>query len=364
MGNFLKNLRINLLVFTIIVAIVSIVMAFMYFYKFGENGLSETTIEWANFGNYLASITGLLAFSGVLFSAYLSEKRAHESGLYTYEALSESKRREERDIFYRMLERYLDNAKNLAFTDGSTSLLGAEAFDKYVSIINNIFIDYSMFECVRKLNAEDLASIEKQNRDLFNINLYQCCSNIYNHAKSDNKIVKQPSTTVQYYQFVKDNLHNEIDNYFFHHPETFRSDNSRMKEQKSFLENFGISEDFEYMQNSLRFVGNVFMSKFGNIFSKYFSSLDIILPRDQNTFDSKEEFNDLLKSHLSSIELVFILLYINSLKASKDFITKVDKSKILRGINFNDFALVNKNSEWKGKEQHFIDEIFRKFEAE
>lgn len=76
---------------------VAIIMIGLYLFQFVKYGLSESLKDWADFGSYFGSITGILAFSGVLYSASLSEKRARK-------AEEESKRREERDQFLKMLD--------------------------------------------------------------------------------------------------------------------------------------------------------------------------------------------------------------------------------------------------------------------
>lgn len=51
------------------VAVLAIVMLLVYFFQFGGN-LSNDHRRWGEFGSYFASVTGLLAFLGVIYTSY------------------------------------------------------------------------------------------------------------------------------------------------------------------------------------------------------------------------------------------------------------------------------------------------------
>ena len=101
-----KQKKTNLLwKISITILFISGIMIVIYISNF-FGWLSDDTEDWGNFGSYLGSITGLLAFSGVLFTASLSEKRADEEKGRREQAEKQAIMRDERDQFFKMLGIY------------------------------------------------------------------------------------------------------------------------------------------------------------------------------------------------------------------------------------------------------------------
>ena len=56
---------------------IAIVLLIAFICKFYNTNFSDDSTDWGNFGAYLGSITGLLAFSGVLINIHLTQKQSN-----------------------------------------------------------------------------------------------------------------------------------------------------------------------------------------------------------------------------------------------------------------------------------------------
>lgn len=79
---------------------ICIIMCVLYFCVF-NNGISQNSDDWSNFGCYMGSVTGLLAFAGVLYSIQLSNK------IHTEDS--------ERDTFFKLLDLHTNKMSSVEF---------------------------------------------------------------------------------------------------------------------------------------------------------------------------------------------------------------------------------------------------------
>jgi len=189
---------------------VCVLMLIIYFFHFNGK-FAEKSADWANFGSYFGSITGLMAFLAVLFTAIQSEKRANKAETKTLLVEQEAKiaakfakqeadkreakaneqavKREERDLFFNMLKMYHRQAdlitKNKSFFE----------FTKDEGLVMLVYIIYDSI-------------LKDKNFKLFQNKWY--CSNtdfLSNHiSKSLNEAIWAPNSIMTE---MEDQFHSE-----------------------------------------------------------------------------------------------------------------------------------------------------------
>lgn len=128
-------------IFKIISFVLLIICALMtVLYFISKICCSSDTMEWVNFGQYFGSITGLLAFAGVLYSASLSEERANR-------AEEEMRKREESDLFFKLQNMISEKRYSQSMTN------------ELVRDINSIIFYSFLNEIVAKLNPSTIDSM-------------------------------------------------------------------------------------------------------------------------------------------------------------------------------------------------------------
>lgn len=152
MNNDNKSFTI-LACFAIIFSAVCLLMLGLYFWRFWGS-LSDIPADWDAFGSYFGSITGLLAFVGVLVTFYLSEKRNRDR----YAATSE------RDVFFRLLDLYLNQRKAIeSVTIKDTIDTSEDGFEKLSNIASDCFFLHVIYGYIK--DRDDFELINQISND-------------------------------------------------------------------------------------------------------------------------------------------------------------------------------------------------------
>lgn len=101
---------------------IAVIMLGIYAWNF-PCPFSENQADWGAFGAYMGSITGLLAFIGVLYTIRQSSLQVTA--------------RDERDLFFRLMDEHRQTRDSLTFPDENKK--GVAAIDAYVEDINKDF---------------------------------------------------------------------------------------------------------------------------------------------------------------------------------------------------------------------------------
>lgn len=117
-----------------------VTMLCFYFKQFHGHWSSKPA-DWGTFGGYFGSITGLLAFGGVLITAFLAEKRAKETEVKSEERYINDS---ERNTFFQLLDLHRSKFENVV--DYNNDCKGAEAFKQYTQKANRYFNLYVIYE--------------------------------------------------------------------------------------------------------------------------------------------------------------------------------------------------------------------------
>lgn len=122
----MKNTKIYWAI--IILSVIVVLMITLYLEKFMNSNLSEYSSDWGNFGSYIGSITGLLAFIGVLYTIEINiEHHVKDS---------------EQNKFFNLLNLHRDKMYNVEYMTSSTnmtSIKGPDAFKRYTNLANTAF---------------------------------------------------------------------------------------------------------------------------------------------------------------------------------------------------------------------------------
>jgi hypothetical protein len=122
----MKKTKINCAI--IILSGIACIMIVLYIWKFINYQLSDYSSDWGNFGSYIGSITGLLAFIGVLYTIEINiEHHVKDS---------------EQNKFFNLLNLHRDKMYNVEYitnSDNIISIKGPDAFKEYTNLANNAF---------------------------------------------------------------------------------------------------------------------------------------------------------------------------------------------------------------------------------
>ena len=113
----MKRPQIDIIKYALIAtAIFTLILILVYVYRF-HHGLSYNHNDFADFGSYLGSITGLLAFIGVLYTIKDSQINRQIDN--------------ERSTFYNLLGLYQHQVDTNKYTEHQIEKTGIEAFKAY-----------------------------------------------------------------------------------------------------------------------------------------------------------------------------------------------------------------------------------------
>jgi hypothetical protein len=299
-----KQKKTNLLwKISITILFISGIMIVIYISNF-FGWLSDDTEDWGNFGSYLGSITGLLAFSGVLFTASLSEKRADEEKGRREQAEKQAIMRDERDQFFKMLELYKEQIS--AVKDKEKT--GIEAFETYRSKANDSLMIYIILKGLIDL---DITKIDKnkESMDLIKYSLIVALKKISNGVE----VTEYCNKCVENREF--DSLYSlpqatSAISYF------------------DFLEKSMSSKD-RYL--AMKYVGDLIYDKYGHYLGQYFRTICHLQNMIVDNIE-REKYIAIFRSQLSRYELVLLLYNVVSSQIEPEVAQMFVDNEIFKNI--------------------------------
>lgn len=351
----LKNV---LLIFTTASSIIGFIMLLLYFVIFNGD-LSKDSMEWANFGNYFASITGLMAFSAVLFTAYLSEIQAKDARNETYNVMKASRRRDELDLYFKLLELHNNNIHNLYFINPNNDIITyKDANAKYVFILNCIIFDYLIFQDIKRRSASELADLSLQWNNPYYLTLNKYRDLVYNFSPDNSdKILLTPSNNVAVFDLVKKN----IDNYLLFYKKNFKDIIGYHEHNKingtHIPIKFSLEYDIELIYSSMQFASNFLIVNYGHILGPTLNGVQYILSNCNKMEFEQESKIELFKSQLTRNELILCLAFALSKKSNKDFVIKLKSLNFFEEICYEDLAIFANDKKYENYELNFVNQI-------
>lgn len=324
----------------------SIIMFLLYF-VFVRGNFSNESIEWANFGAYFGSITGLLAFVGVLYSASLSEKRAEK-------AEQESIKREERDQFFRLIEQLRFNSLQFSSTN-STQL------DKDVIKLNDYLVSNILYLFIKNFDQkhwekfyEEYNLTEAERASRVNLDLEEKIVEIVikhnNILKMKDKLDVSQSEDIIIIKNITDNLtHKTFKIYCKEYDISIDSNTIKRKT---------LDDLFEFCESKL--TNEIIIISIIKTYAAYYSIMNgymtllknislIVETIDKYLPSTKEYYYQVLSSQLKSNELVILFYYLFSNNFDYNKIGMFSNKNLFTNLCYRDLVIIdipkNKNNE-------------------
>jgi len=330
-----------------------ILMIIVYIANF-HNGFSRSDNSWGNFGSYFGSFTGLLAFGGVLYTAWQSEKRAEEEKTIREQAEKHTKdvenkaeeysiKREERDLFFKLLELHQNKINTIIHKDNSGIITGFSALEKYSEEVKKFLAVYLIDKKI-ELMSDD-------NSKPPNI-ILERCKNITN-------IYPQSGLTVELNVLIK-NAKNKIGQFS---PSDYASE-ARLaycfKDYSEIINLYGYGTPIEKddIYKALKFVGNVMSIKYGQFLGPYYRNMYYILYTCSHNFKYDTKYYlKLYRAQLSRIENILCLVNAVSGSANITFAKLLLNNNILNSIQDGDLFITKLIENYPGHELQFVKDM-------
>jgi hypothetical protein len=373
---------------------VSIIMIIAFILNFWGS-ISDYVEDWGSFGSYFGSITGLLAFLGVLYSLILSEKKTAEAKKKTldaeYDAMlakenakleiavskreadkreakatEQAVRREERDLFFKLLELHQEKLKSVFYEEIiNVGYNGLIALEKYANILNNILSAYSIYDCITKkdlnywLNIKDNKSITFNDREAVLRSVIYLYSELEKTSIFDDNGYYRNTQDVDNYEYIKVQEHLKKDILVKELYKNRSGKNEFSKYEEIYQRNY-VSINTKEMYLGMKLASNIFNEEHGHLLDQYFKNLKFILSTcDKFIYDKKYYFK-LYRAQLSRNEILLTLFYSLSDKSNKKFVNLLSSENILDDM-YNKDLLFTVADKWYEKEKIFIADILAEY---
>jgi len=320
----------------IIVVLISIIMIIIYFWK-SNDGLSYDSNSWSAFGSYFGSVTGLLAFAGVLYSSHLSEKRAEEAEAKLEQQEKESRKRyiedSERAIFFQLLDLHNNKLESVNYNPLSKTETkiyfysnvdhifpkdnksGFEAFKSYVKLANNYLCMYLIAKDIEKYNTkqqliEYYSDQQTQNFD----HIYKATFNSQDYATLNQKL----SDSI---------LNNNIYENDWFNDDCYKWALLKCKKLNK-----------KEMYEALKYSYDLIYRDYGHILGHYFRNMYYILDTITNfrggvdKDEYKKKYARIFRAQLSRFEIALIICNAVSSQSTKKVIELLQYYDILNGF--------------------------------
>lgn len=295
-----------------IILIVCIIMIVAYFSQFNR-GFSPNPEDWGIFGSYFASIAGMLAFLGLIYTIKQSNDKADK-------AEYQFKISEERGIFFKMLELYQRQADS--FSDGKVK--GQDAFRNFNKMLtNDLILGYICKDIVNTKNYIN----GKSKDELFVIN-----SIIDTQFNGKDIVPFKFSTKSETIQIFLSDRYNA---FMLEQPIDFDT-NHKIYEfyvQDSFRYK-SITDAYEYM----RYAAESIYYKNSNYLGQYFRNIYYIMEMISKTIES-DYYSKIFRAQLSSTELSLIIYNSLSSNSSRNAVQLLLDFDMFNNIDIKDIFL-------------------------
>ncbi|MBV5283413.1 MAG: hypothetical protein JZU53_13385 [Paludibacter sp.] len=324
---------------------VCVLMLIIYFFHFNGK-FAEKSADWANFGSYFGSITGLMAFLAVLFTAIQSEKRANKAETKTLLVEQEAKiaakfakqeadkreakaneqavKREERDLFFNMLKMYHRQAdlitKNKSFFE----------FTKDEGLVMLVYIIYDSILKDKNFKLSDdpkilliqhkIAQSYGINADNLQISREEIAYNLKERIES---LFKEKDFSIPNVESFKDvKFNNELNIYALY-----------------VLKNATVKFYFNnYIFNIMKGIADMIYIENEDQLGQYFRTVYYILETISTNIE-KEKYSKIFRSQLSKYELILLLFNMVSSQSTLETLKLYKDNDIFNNINSKDLML-------------------------
>ncbi len=276
---------------------------------------SDDSGDWGSFGSYFGSITGLLAFAGVLYTAWQSEQRANK-------AEEELARREERDLFFKLLDLYQRQVDSISVGNDK----GTISFKELTVKVNQYMISYVALEGYRdnKKNFKGYNQFFNQMVTYFSVSS-----------------VDAPHRNADF--CLKNGDISDILSYYFY-AETYGID---------IMKTINIEE----ISQKMKCVADIIYNEFEHLLGQYYRTIFYLLHLTSG-FKQKTEYYKIFRSQLSRYELLLLLYNAVSSQSTDEVKLLYKECDLFNNINADDvLGYVNWNMKGENNVSAFIDRL-------
>lgn len=316
----------------IITLIITVILIAVYIYRF-HNGLSYNHSDFADFGSYLSSITGLLAFIGVLYTVK--------------DAQSNRQMDNERATFYNLLGLYQHQVDTIKYVEGNTVKNGIEAFKAYADSACFLFYAYVIYHFIKD---ERKFPIELKIETGLDEQVFQdiCLGFKVNSIRELRKIITREKkycyeTIYKIMDIIDLSSHQEI-----YRIVSTAICNSMLQEKQYY-------QIYKFIRN----VGEYLYGKHGQYLGQYYRNIYYML-NSLNDFEYKNDYSKIFRAQLSSDELTILLFNSISPQSTKRTISLLKTFDIFNNITAYALPMFGYELE-KGKALQIIDSFFQEF---
>lgn len=318
----MKRHKPSLLFFIYIPLAISFFMLFLYFLKF-YGSLSDLSDDWGNFGAYFGSVTGLMAFLAIIYTHHKSEER--------FKKLDDlNTKREDRDLYFKLITLQNKNLFSLTYSDGSNTYSGSDSINKYFVEFNKLLLINSIIEVTKHVTEENwFKYIEnKEVRDNADLIYLTTLRNIYylidKEFNGDWRMI--------YRNKFPDFYNNESEIL-----ELVKINQDYSIFSTTIFEKFDVELSKSIVSNLLTKTMNFFHKKYGRFFDQYIDGINYIVNTCAEFHkDHRDYFNRHFNTQLSRIEVLFVFLFnMNDKRNTENLIY----SGILNSVEINDIYI-------------------------
>ena len=302
----MKRPQIDIIKYALIAtAIFTLILILVYVYRF-HHGLSYNHNDFADFGSYLGSITGLLAFIGVLYTIKDSQINRQIDN--------------ERSTFYNLLGLYQHQVDTNKYTEHQIEKTGIEAFKAYAHEARSLFYAYVIYHFIKdgEKFPSELTQVSKLDEQAF-LEIY---TKFGVHSTTELNVLLKSRDPKYYYDTIY-----EIKGIIM---------SSKIHEMyriivASICNRICIEKRYQQLYKFIRNVGDYLYGQYGQYLGLYHRNIYYLLDSIQN-FKYPNDYSKIFRAQLSSDELTVILFNSMSSQSTLKTISLLKKFDIFNNI--------------------------------
>lgn len=333
--------------------------------------LPQMELTLGEFGSFFTSITGLLAFLGVLYTANIADKRAKETialakeeaennrvraetaeknyRLQAEETRNRNREDSERTIFFQLLDLHTKKVESITFENN----IGAKACKEYMDKVNNCLGIYIVYKEILNLNSTESIELDTD----------------YSHFYKElcEEILINGYYNIEYDQLerLQHKLKQYIKEYNLIMPRHYGHKEWSQVSYKKWINHVYLKRinDHHFQYEAIKYVAEVIYKEYGHIFGHYFRNMNYVM-ETINNFSEKKYYKELFTAQLSRCEIALAFFYAVSNRSSIKMIELFEDFDVFKDIYEEDITML-KIAKGKGIEPNiFIENILYQYKKD
>ena len=330
----MKRSQIDIIKCALIATVIfTLILISVYVYRF-HHGLSHNHNDFADFGSYLGSITGLLAFIGVLYTIKDSQINRQIDN--------------ERSTFYNLLRLYQHQVDINKYTDHQVETTGIEAFKAYAHEARSLFHAYVIYHFIKDGEEfpSELTQIGKLDEQVFQ----EIYTKFGVHSTTELNALLRNRDPQYYYDTIY-----EIKDIIM----TSKLHDMYRIITASICNRICTEKRYQQLYTFIRNIGDYLYGQYGQYLGQYHRNIYYLLDSIQN-FKYPNDYSKIFRAQLSSDELTVILFNSMSSQSTLKTISLLKKFDIFNNIIALDLPISGYDTE-KDIVMQTISSLFHEF---